>query len=249
MYAVPRGLREASFGLGARRKATSLRIVVPAAVSGIVAAMIVGFSRALGETMVVAIAAGGSGGSTLHAQPTGLRPDRDGCDGRARDRHRPGRRRRRQPSRRCSSSGCCCSCLTFMLNLISERFVRRYRRALLMAIATDVTTLAGRATRCTGSSATSVGRSSRACCLRADRVARDPDAAVLERRAAGDPGPRGSRFRASSPTARRGSADEGRDRAGVGRVDRDDGDRGGRGVSARRRRGGLPRGVRRATRG
>ena len=69
MYAVPNGLREASFGLGARRKATSLRIVVPAAISGIVAAIIVGFSRALGETMVVAIAAGGSGGASFTLSP------------------------------------------------------------------------------------------------------------------------------------------------------------------------------------
>src|SRR5262249_34837553 len=56
MFAVRAGLREASFGLGARRRATSVRVVFPAAISGIVAAMIVGFSRALGETMVVAIA-------------------------------------------------------------------------------------------------------------------------------------------------------------------------------------------------
>ena len=63
LRAVPRSLREASYGLGARKVTTCLRVVVPAAVSGIVAAMIIGVSRAIGETMVVAIAAGGTGGS------------------------------------------------------------------------------------------------------------------------------------------------------------------------------------------
>jgi phosphate transport system permease protein len=63
MRAVPKHLREAAYGLGARKAAVSVRVVVPAAVSGIVAALIVAVSRAIGETMVVAIAAGASGGS------------------------------------------------------------------------------------------------------------------------------------------------------------------------------------------
>jgi phosphate transport system permease protein len=71
MYAVPRSLREASYGLGARKRTTSLRIVVPAAISGIVAALILGFSRAVGETMIVAIAAGGTGGSQFSVNPCG----------------------------------------------------------------------------------------------------------------------------------------------------------------------------------
>jgi phosphate transport system permease protein len=69
MRAVPRALREASYGLGARRVTTSLRVVVPAAMSGIVAASILGISRALGETMVVAVAAGGSGGAQFTTNP------------------------------------------------------------------------------------------------------------------------------------------------------------------------------------
>ena len=69
MRAVPQSLREASYGLGARRVTTSLRIVVPAALSGIVAAVILGISRAIGETMVVAVAAGGSGGAQFTADP------------------------------------------------------------------------------------------------------------------------------------------------------------------------------------
>ena len=58
LSAVPRSLREASYGLGATKLETSTRIVVPAAISGIAAAFIVAISRAVGETMVVALAAG-----------------------------------------------------------------------------------------------------------------------------------------------------------------------------------------------
>ena len=58
MRAVPGSLREASYGLGATRRTTALRVVVPAALSGIAASVILGMSRAIGETMVVAIAAG-----------------------------------------------------------------------------------------------------------------------------------------------------------------------------------------------
>jgi phosphate transport system permease protein len=69
MRAVPSSLREASAGLGARRRTTTLRVVVPAAVSGIVAAVILGLSRAIGETMVVAVAAGATGGSIRSFNP------------------------------------------------------------------------------------------------------------------------------------------------------------------------------------
>ena len=60
-----RSLREAAYGLGAAAQDVDVRVVFPAAVSGIVAALILGISRAIGETMVVAIAAGGTGGSLL----------------------------------------------------------------------------------------------------------------------------------------------------------------------------------------
>lgn len=63
MRAVPDALREASYGLGARKVTTSLRVVFPAAISGIVASLILAASRAIGETMVVFIAAAASGGS------------------------------------------------------------------------------------------------------------------------------------------------------------------------------------------
>lgn len=58
LAAVPRALREASYGLGATRFETIGRVVLPAAVSGLAAAFIVGVARAVGETMIVALAAG-----------------------------------------------------------------------------------------------------------------------------------------------------------------------------------------------
>jgi phosphate transport system permease protein len=58
MRAVPRYMREGSYAMGATRLQTALRVVVPGAFSGLAAAFILGISRAVGETMVVAIAAG-----------------------------------------------------------------------------------------------------------------------------------------------------------------------------------------------
>ena len=69
MHAVPQYLREAAYGLGARKRTTTLQVVFPAAVSGIVAALLLGVSRAIGETMIVAIAAGGTGGSLFQINP------------------------------------------------------------------------------------------------------------------------------------------------------------------------------------
>ena len=58
LIAVPRSLREAAYAMGATKVETSLQVVVPAALSGIGAALIVGISRAVGETMIVAVASG-----------------------------------------------------------------------------------------------------------------------------------------------------------------------------------------------
>lgn len=58
LRAVPRDLREAAYGLGATKLETALQVVVPAAFSGLAAAFIVAISRAIGETMIVALAAG-----------------------------------------------------------------------------------------------------------------------------------------------------------------------------------------------
>ena len=58
LSAVPRNLREAAYGLGATKLETSVRVVVPAALSGVIASFILAISRAIGETMIVALAAG-----------------------------------------------------------------------------------------------------------------------------------------------------------------------------------------------
>ena len=58
LSAVPRGLREAAFGLGATKFEVSTRIVLPAALSGVFASFILAISRAVGETMAVVLAAG-----------------------------------------------------------------------------------------------------------------------------------------------------------------------------------------------
>jgi phosphate transport system permease protein len=58
LSAVPRSLREAAYGLGATKLETSVKIVVPAALSGITAAFVIAISRAVGETMIVALASG-----------------------------------------------------------------------------------------------------------------------------------------------------------------------------------------------
>jgi len=127
MHAVPGALREAAYGLGAKRMSVSLRVVVPAAVSGIVAALILGVSRAIGETMVVAIAAGGTGGSlfnvnvfrpgqTMTAAMTSLAIGSDQVRGAD------------QAFNSLFFVGLILFILTFGLNLVSERFVRRVRQ-------------------------------------------------------------------------------------------------------------------------
>lgn len=58
MYAVPNSLREAAYALGSSKLQVSIKVVIPAAISGILSAFILGISRAIGETMIVVIAAG-----------------------------------------------------------------------------------------------------------------------------------------------------------------------------------------------
>jgi phosphate transport system permease protein len=126
MHAVPNALREASFGLGARRRATSLHVVAPAAVSGITAGIILGISRAIGETMIVALVAGGTGGSLFNLSPlkggqtmtaaiTALATGSDQVRGSG-----PA-----YPS--LFFVGLLLFLITLGLNLLSERFVRRVR--------------------------------------------------------------------------------------------------------------------------
>jgi phosphate transport system permease protein len=66
LNAVPRALREASYGLGATKYETVSKVVVPAALSGLVAAFLIGMARAVGETMIVALAAGAGPNLTLN---------------------------------------------------------------------------------------------------------------------------------------------------------------------------------------
>jgi phosphate transport system permease protein len=128
MHAVPASMREASYGLGARRRATSLRVVMPAAVSGITAALILGISRAIGETMIVAIVAGGTGGTTFHFNPlvgtqtmtaaiTSLATGSDQVRGAG------------PAYYSLFFVGLLLFLLTLALNVVSERFVRRVRKA------------------------------------------------------------------------------------------------------------------------
>jgi phosphate transport system permease protein len=128
MHAVPAYLREASFGLGARRRTTTMSVVVPAAVSGIVAALIIGVSRAIGETMIVAIAAGGTGGSLFEWNP--LEPGQTMTA--AMTALAIGSDRVRGAEYTFESLffvGFLLFVVTLALNLMSDAFVRRVRRA------------------------------------------------------------------------------------------------------------------------
>lgn len=69
LRSVPQALREASYGMGAKRITTVTKVVVPAAVSGLVAAVILAVSRAIGETMVVFIAGGAAGNQVFQLDP------------------------------------------------------------------------------------------------------------------------------------------------------------------------------------
>lgn len=69
LRAVPTSLREASYGLGARKSETVRKVVFPAAISGVVASMILGLSRAIGETMVMFMVGGAVGGGLRQINP------------------------------------------------------------------------------------------------------------------------------------------------------------------------------------
>jgi phosphate transport system permease protein len=127
MRAVPHSLREASYGLGAKKANTATRVVFPAAISGIVASLILGLSRAIGETMVVALAAGAVGGSlfelnifkpgqTMTAAMTSLAIGSDQVAGAG------------NAFQSLFFIGLLLFLMTLGLNLISERFVRRVRQ-------------------------------------------------------------------------------------------------------------------------
>jgi phosphate transport system permease protein len=127
MYAVPDALREAAYGIGARRGTVTTRVVFPAAVSGVVASLILGFSRAVGETMVVAIAAGATGGALRTFNPL----DRGQTMTGAISSLAIGSDQVRGSGFAFDSLyfvGLLLFVVTLALNVVSERFVRRVRR-------------------------------------------------------------------------------------------------------------------------
>ena len=125
MRSVPDALREASYGMGARKVTTSVKVVIPAAVSGLVAAGIVAVSRAIGETMVVFIAAGGTGvfttdplrpGLTMTAAMAAQASGTDQVRGQA------------LTFQSLYFVGLLLFVITLCLNLVADRFVRRVRQ-------------------------------------------------------------------------------------------------------------------------
>lgn len=70
LFAVPKTLRDASYGMGSTRYQTAFKVLVPAASSGIIVSIILAISRAIGETMIVAIAAGQQPNMTMNPLET-----------------------------------------------------------------------------------------------------------------------------------------------------------------------------------
>lgn len=125
LRAVPNSLREASYGLGAKKVTTVVRVVVPAAISGLVAGLILSISRAIGETMVVFLAAGGTGarpdspldgGQTITAAMASVASGTDQVKGVGPT----------IPS--IFFLGLILFLLTLFLNMVADRFVRRVRQ-------------------------------------------------------------------------------------------------------------------------
>lgn len=127
MRSVPNALREASYGMGAKKITTTVRVVLPAAVSGLTAAAIIAISRAIGETMVVFIAAGRSGGAlfetdafqpglTMTAAMASVASGTDSVVGQG------------LTFQSLFFVGALLFVVTMSLNLIADRFVRRVRQ-------------------------------------------------------------------------------------------------------------------------
>ena len=123
MSSVPQSLREGAFGLGASKLHVSLRVVFPAALSGIVAAIVLGVSRAIGETMIVLIAAGQIASNAVDprdphyslASFIGATAKGDVPTGST-------------EYKTIFAVGMLLFVLTLLMNLISIRFVRKYRQ-------------------------------------------------------------------------------------------------------------------------
>jgi phosphate transport system permease protein len=124
MAAVPSGLRDGAYALGATKRQVALRVIVPAALSGIVAAFVLGISRAIGETMIVTIAAGlvpnmtfnpleGMQTMTSYIAAAGMGDVATGSI----------------QYKSIFAVGLLLFVITFLMNMISIRLVRRYRQA------------------------------------------------------------------------------------------------------------------------
>jgi phosphate transport system permease protein len=127
LSSVPGSLREASYGCGARRVSTTVRVVVPAAVSGIVAASIIAVSRAIGETMV-AVMAGGYDGSGPY---NGINPLEPGLSMTAAMTNAAGgtdASKSGAPFQVLFFVGLLLFVMTLLLNLVGDRFVQRVRQ-------------------------------------------------------------------------------------------------------------------------
>ena len=122
MAAVPRALREAAHGLGATKLEVSLRVVTPAALSGIIASFILAVSRAVGETMAVAIAAGST--PILTVDPTQSVQTMTGYIAQVSLGDTP---QNSLEFKTIFAVGTTLFCMTLALNIASQIFVRRYR--------------------------------------------------------------------------------------------------------------------------
>jgi phosphate transport system permease protein len=123
MTAVPQGLREGAYGMGATKRQVATKVVFPAAISGIVASIVLGISRGVGETMIVLIAAGLAPSSSLnpiepHATITafmGATAKGDNPAGTI-------------GYQSIFALGLTLFVLTLLMNMVAIRFVRKYRQ-------------------------------------------------------------------------------------------------------------------------
>ena len=124
MSAVPNALREGAYGLGSPKRSVVTRVVMPAALSGIVAAVILGLGRAIGETMIVAIAAGNLPSMTFN--PLEQIQAMTAYIVQAVQGEAP---RGSLTYQSIFAVGALLFVITLTINLIAARFVRRYREA------------------------------------------------------------------------------------------------------------------------
>ncbi len=122
MSAVPRGLRESGYGLGATKRQVAVRVVLPAALSGVVAAIILGLGRAIGETMIVAVAAGNL--PTITFDPTNQVQTMTAYIVQTVGGEAP---RGTVKYQSIFAIGSLLFAITFLLNVAAQRFVRRFR--------------------------------------------------------------------------------------------------------------------------